>query len=249
MSNALNIDLWFRRLDAPGAHIVRWQRHLNDAELARMAKFVFERDRARFTICRSRMRRILGQYTGTNPGDIAFATTGRDKPVLAGANPRAIAFNLTHTGGLACLAVTHGEAVGVDLELIRDVREDFIVYALNPPEHAPVLALDPAAREPAFYRYWTAKEAFLKATGTGLWRSLKTFDADVPLKTAPHAFAPCALPRIDDPAERARNWHLYTFTPTPEHVGALACAPPPGTALNIRTRWIATPAAAAPRAQ
>lgn len=207
-----------------------------------MARFKFERDQVRFTICRSRMRRILGQYTRTNPRDIAFGVTGRDKPVLAGDEPRRVEFNLTHTDGLACLAVTHGEAVGVDLEAIRDVKNDFIAYTLNPPENSRVLATGPARRQPAFFRYWTAKEAYLKATGTGLWQSLKTFDVNVPLSTAPGQFVQSDLPRIDDPGESALNWHLYTFAPTAQHVGALACAPPQGTAISIRTRWIGTPA-------
>lgn len=206
-----------------------------------MAKFMFEKDQTRYTICRSRMRRILGQYTQTNPRDIVFAVTGRDKPVLAGDNPRRIEFNLTHTEGLACLAVTHGEAVGVDLEFMREVKDDFIAYALNPPEHTAVLSLEPAAREAAFIRYWTAKEAYLKALGTGLWKSLKTFDVDVPLTSAPGTFTPSSLPRIDDPTERVSNWHLYTFVATERHVGALACAPADGTEIDIRTRWIGTP--------
>ena len=213
-----------------------------------MAKFLFEKDQTRYMICRSRMRRILGQYTQTNPRDIAFATTGRDKPVLSGENPGQIEFNLTHTDGLACLAVTHGEAVGVDLESLRDVKDDFIVYSLNTPEHSSVLSLDTAQRGSAFLRYWTAKEAYLKALGTGLRQSLKTFDVDVPLASAPGRFEPGALTRIDDPAERDRNWHLYTFVATGRHIGALACAPPVGTPLNIRTRWIRTPPAPGPKA-
>lgn len=243
MPNTLNIDLWFWRLDASAHHVARWRRYLNAIELARMAKFVFEKDQLRFAICQSRVRRILGQYTQTGPHDIAFTTIGRDKPVLAGDNPRSIEFNLTHTDGLACLAVTHGAAVGVDLEAMRAVKDEFIVYSLNQVEHTSILSLDSTEREAAFLRHWTAKEAYLKALGTGLWQSLKTFDVDVPLTSAPGKFVRGSLPRIDDPVERARQWHLYTFAPTGRHVGALACAPPEGTAINIRRRWISTPPA------
>lgn len=240
MPNVLNIDLWFWRLDARTQDIARWRSYLDPAEIGRMERFVFARDQTRYTICRSRMRRILGFYTATPPRDIAFATQGRDKPILAGANPERLEFNLTHTDGLACLAVTHGEPVGVDLECIRPVEDNFIAYALNPAEHT-LLPEDPARRGPAFFRYWTAKEAYLKAIGTGLWQSLKTFDVEVPLDTAADAFTRCALPRIDNDAERQRDWHLFTFQATAQHPGAVALAPPPGRTIEIRTRWIATP--------
>lgn len=238
MRNVIKIDLWFWRLDAPAATITRWRDYLTVAEHARMARFVFAKDQTRYTICRSRMRRILGQYTETPPRDIAFTVMGRDKPVLAGANSQRVEFNLTHTDGLACLAITHGHAIGVDLERTRTIEDDFIAYALNPAEHARVTAVAAADREPAFFRYWTAKEAYLKAIGTGLWQSLKTFDVDVPLTSTPGEFAHCNLPRIDDTDQRARNWHLYTFIATDQHIGAVALAAPEGSTINIRTRWI-----------
>jgi len=232
-----NIDLWFWGIEAQPHDVARWQTYLSDDELARMARFLSERDRARFTVCRSRMRRVLGWYAGTAPREIGFATTGREKPVLEGPNTDRLKFNLTHTDGLACLAVTHGHDIGVDLERVRDIEDDFIAYSLNPAEHGRVLALEPAMRTNAFFRVWTAKEAYLKAIGTGLWQSLKTFDVDVPSESVMGDFFRSELPRIDDANERGRNWHLYSFRATEHHIGALALAPPKGTMLKIRTRW------------
>jgi len=235
------IDLWFWHLDATVGDIARWRKHLASDELERMSRFMFSKDQERYTICKSRVRRILGWYLGISPRDVMFATTGRDKPVLAD-RAAGIAFNLTHTDRLACLAVTRGEAVGVDLERVREVKDDFIAYALNPDEHARVLSLDPDARRHAFFRYWTAKEAYLKATGTGLWQLLKTFDVEVPVISTLGELTRGALPRVDDPSERDRNWHLYTFQATPAHIGALALAPPTNAEIRICSRWISSQA-------
>ena len=238
MQNAIKVDLWFWQLDQPAADVTRWYEHLNGDERARMARFVFDRDQTRYTICRSRMRRILGQYTRTAPRDIAFVATGRDKPALAPPNPQQVEFNLTHTDGLACLAVTHGVAIGVDLERRRPVEDKFIAFALNPAECDRVTAPG-VAREAAFFRYWTAKEAYLKSIGTGLWQSLKSFDVDVPLaQQGKLAFTRCGLPRIDEADQRTQHWHLYSFVATDHHIGAVALAPPDGTTVNIRTRWL-----------
>lgn len=237
-STPLLIDLWFWHLDAPACTLARWQTYLDQAEQDRMERFMFARDKIRFTICRSRLRRILGQYTHTAPRAIKFATEGRGKPVLAGANPNKVHFNLTHTEGLACLAVAHGEAVGVDLEHMRAVKDDFVTYALNPAEHAGVQQLPPADRQAAFFRVWTAKEAYLKSIGTGLWQSLKTFDVEMPHTPARGSYKPGHLPRVDDENDRVRNWHLLTFQPTEAHIGALAVAPETKTDVRIRARWL-----------
>lgn len=237
MQNVIKIDLWFWQPDAPAATVARWYEHLSDDERARMARFVFAKDQTRYTICRSRMRRILGQYTRTAPSDVAFVLNDHDKPALAPPNPQEVEFNLTHTDGLACLAVTHGPAIGVDLERRRPVEDKFIAYTLNAAEYDRVTAPD-APREAAFFRYWTAKEAYLKSVGTGLQQSLKTFDVDVPLDTAPGMFARCGLPRVDEAEQRAQNWQIFTFVATDAHMGAVALAPPFGTTIEFRTRWI-----------
>ncbi|MBU2533377.1 MAG: 4'-phosphopantetheinyl transferase superfamily protein [Alphaproteobacteria bacterium] len=240
----LAVDLWFWPTEARPDQYDLWRGHLDAAEHARLARFKFARDQIRFTVCRSRMRRILGWYTRTRPQAVRFTTTGRNKPVLAadveGDAPdgRRIHFNLSHTDGLACLAVTRGHAVGIDLEKRREVKDDFIAYALNPAEHAGVEALATADRQAAFFRVWTAKEAYLKALGTGLWQSLKSFDVEMPAAVAPGTFEPGRLLRIDDAAERARHWQIYTFQATEHHTGALALSTAPETQVEIRSRWI-----------
>lgn len=224
-------------MDVPPQTLERWRRHLSADELARMNRFKFEKDQNRYAICRSRMRRILGWYVSADPADISFGTTGHDKPTLAHPANRDVEFNLTHTNGLACLAVVKGLPVGVDLEERREIKDDFITFALNPDEYAAMLPLPPMERQTAFFQAWTAKEAYLKCIGSGLWQSLKSFDVGAVAPTALGTFEKGNLLRIDNPEQRARNWQLYSFKATPEHYGALAIAPPEGVALNIRTRW------------
>jgi len=238
LTNRINIDLWFWNLEATTTTLARWSSYLSVDEEARRARFMFEKDRARYAICRSRMRRILGWYTQTPPRAIKFETVGREKPVLDSSQSRRVHFNLTHTTGLACLAVTPSNAVGIDLEQVRDLEDDFIAHTLNTAEQEMIMPLKQEERPTAFLRTWTAKEAYLKCIGSGLWQSLKTFDVQMPEPTASGEFSLGTLPRIDDAAQRVRNWQLYTFQATQEHIGALAIAPPEGSVVEIRTRWI-----------
>lgn len=237
MTTGTRIDLWFWRPEGTVGEIARWRKHLSQQELERVSRFMFPKDQVRFTVCRYRMRRILGWYLGVQAKNVTFGSTGRNKPVLAD-HTTGITFNLSHTEGLACLAVTRNAPVGVDLECVRDIKDDFIAYALNPAEHAEVVSLASAERQAAFLRYWTAKEAYLKAIGSGLWQSLKTFDVKVPVASELGDMKLASIPRIDDECERERNWHLYSFQATPRHLGALAVVTATGEGVQVCCRWL-----------
>ena len=76
------------------------------------------------------------------------------------------------------------------------------------------LAFSPPDRLATFYRGWSRKEAFLKATGTGLSTELDSFDVTL----GPFA----SLLRVgDDPAEASR-WTLRDLDPGPGFAGAVA---------------------------
>jgi 4'-phosphopantetheinyl transferase len=93
--------------------------------------------------------------------------------------------------------------VGVDVEAARPLEsaERIIRRFFSPQECATFLALGEAERQAAFFRAWARKEAFLKATGTGLSTALDSFDVTL------HPSEPARILRIgDDPAEPSRWW-------------------------------------------
>jgi 4'-phosphopantetheinyl transferase len=74
-----------------------------------------------------------------------------------------IPFNLSHTGGLALVAVAGNGRVGVDAETVRSEIEvaDLSRRFFAPAEAAEILALSADVRLAAFFTCWTRKEAFL----------------------------------------------------------------------------------------
>ena len=85
-------------------------------------------------------------------------------------------FNLSHSGSYAVCAVSDAP-VGVDIEVRRKntnlkVAKRFFSQAENDYIDS-FETLE--SREDAFYRIWTLKEAFVKATGEGLSRPLNEF--------------------------------------------------------------------------
>ena len=119
---------------------------------------------------RRALHRILGAYLGVEPEAVELTAGERGKPELA-AVPPPISFNLSHSGGLALVAVAAGgTGVGIDVERLRP-RRDLVRLAARwlPARDAEAVTAAPEAeREAVFYAAWTHFEARAKCTGAGL---------------------------------------------------------------------------------
>jgi 4'-phosphopantetheinyl transferase len=208
----MNVDVWSAVLDRPAEEL---RELLSDDEKARADRFVTPALRGRFTIGRSVLRTLLGRYLDRDPAEIEFAYSARGKPSVNGIN-----FNLSHSGGLAVYAFGHGCEIGIDIETIRasddllDVARRF--FAAN--EYAELATLDPSEQTDAFFRCWTRKEAFLKATGEGIAAALDRFEVTL------RADDPPALRWID--GGNAAAWHVHHFAPAPGYIGAVVAPMP-----------------------
>lgn len=142
-------------------------RLLSQEETTRGRRFHFDRDRDRYVRGRGFLRHVLGQICGCHPADLIFGSGPRGKPFL---QEHALNFNLSHSQGLAVLAVSNAGPVGIDIEFI-DRQVDMAGLAqtcLTTVEAAVLDALPEAARGARFFAFWTAKEARMKLTGEGM---------------------------------------------------------------------------------
>lgn len=207
------VDLWTVPLEQPAGRDVRLIAACSPQERARAAGMRVARRRRDFLVGRGIVRSILGAYLGIPPCRVAIAAGPFGKPFVDA--PGAPAFNVSHSGGLAVLAVTAGFEVGVDVERV-DRRLDVAAIArrfLSPQEASLLAALGADARVSAFFRIWTRKEARLKASGTG-------FGAASPARAA----------RARRGAADTRT--LTDLVPARGYLGALAYDGPPAH-LNI----------------
>ncbi|EAR20849.1 4'-phosphopantetheinyl transferase family protein [Nitrococcus mobilis] len=174
---------------------------LSGVELHKSAQFRLPHDRRRYRTTRTALRRILAHYLKIPADRLAIRESSAGKPHLAA--PAPLEFNVSHSGGLALIAISH-QPVGIDLE-VMDSSLDWALLAethCHPREQAYIVGDASAGALDRFYRIWTRKEAYLKGIGTGL---------TVP----PRSF--CTLPEWID------AWHLYDWPkPPPGYIAALA---------------------------
>jgi 4'-phosphopantetheinyl transferase len=142
---------------------------LGPAEVARAGSYVSPRDGARYAASRAWLRVLLGRYLDADPGRLLFERDSSGRPALAGEHVGLLYFSLSRSAG-RCLVAVSRSPVGADIELVRGRAglADLVIGRFGASE-ARCIA-DGCAGSPlrGFYRHWTAKEAYLKATGRGL---------------------------------------------------------------------------------
>ena len=204
-------QLWLISL-APAPDTLDWcGRVLSDAEQARARRFRFDRHRHAFIIARGWLRHLVGRHSGRPPCQVEFATNEFGKPFLTPAPSPALHFNLSHSDALALIAFTHDGETGVDIEKVRPevMGERIAERFFSRPEVEALESLDPAQQAEGFFTCWTRKEAYIKARGDGLYRSLDTFAVSLRPSDPP------ALLWSQDDEQAPARWKIWRL-PAPD---------------------------------
>lgn len=135
-----------------------------------------------FVVSRAFLRQLLARRLGLAPGDVPLREAFSGKPELEAVGGRGLRFSTSRSAGLALFAVAVGCEVGVDIEVVSP-HGDLVALErrfLSPPEQATLSSLAGIDRTRAVVRFWARKEAFLKATGVGLWAPWPLIDTSTP---------------------------------------------------------------------
>ncbi len=199
---------------------------LSPDEIARAARFANTKDQVLYITAHYLLRRVLSDHAPIDPRAWHFATGAHGKPYLTNA-ASGLTFNLTHTGGLVAVAVAQNIALGIDAEnLDRRVNINVADHRFSAIETEWLRSLPEEEQGAGFLRLWTLKEAFLKAIGKGLSKSLSSFTV---------LFDPLRLAMESPEPGWPVQFQLYETCPTPHHQLALA-VPQSGLPRKINLR-------------
>lgn len=153
------IDIW-RVGGAPDISV------LSEVERARAKEIGSEETRRAYVVARAGVRYIASQYMQKNPVDFDIQISSAGKPFFS--NAEALHFSLSHCVGYVAIAFC-SEPVGFDMEK-RGRSVNFITLARRFFAVEEALAVENAGGDglAVFLELWTAKEAILKLSGTGL---------------------------------------------------------------------------------
>jgi 4'-phosphopantetheinyl transferase len=189
---------------------------LSAEEHERADRFRYERDRVRWTAARGWLRRLLAGYLDATAAELCFEHQPSGKPLLA-APAHWLRFNVSHSAEVAAFAVARGREVGVDVERARDgvLTEPVARRFLSEREQAALAGLPREARARASLQCWTAKEAYLKASGLGLAAPMPELEVSLLADATIGLSARC-------PAGQLGRWSVHAFDPGLGYVGAVA---------------------------
>lgn len=174
LAEIFDAQLWRIHQDQPSIeNIENLTALLSTQEQTRAAAFRFALHRRRFIVRRAALRQILAATLGCPPQDLVFEANPHGKPCLPG-----LQFNLSTSAAYAVCVLSQAAQLGVDIEQQRPLADlqGMARICLTLAEYAVFQSLPD--QNSAFFTWWTAKEAALKALGLGLGGGLKNIEFD-----------------------------------------------------------------------
>lgn len=192
--------------------------------------------RRQFLFGRLLLRRCLSRYLDLAPERLVLEPTEDGKLFLPD-QPGAIEFNLTHKPGCIAAAFVKGSALGLDAEAYEPDRANAKIARryFSPAEVAQLEGLEGETLAWRFYRFWTLKEAYIKARGLGLKLPLRDFsfffDDPEALEQTGEGVRIAFSGKIED---RPEDWQFQTKRVSDRHLISVAVQPGPAGWLGLR---------------
>ena len=172
----------------------------------RLARFKHPRSARHFACGRSVLRQLLFAHTGVPPEEQAFAYGENEKPFLPGCE---LKFNVSHSGDFVLVAIATDE-LGVDIEAAnRRMNLEALARRFFAPSEYTWWEGKKFAQE-AFFKIWTHKESYLKATGQGISVELSSIDRS---------------PWLEVQKGLGEEWHSMSLDAPGEYEVAITCRP------------------------
>ena len=137
---------------------------MTEERKSRVERLRFADDRKRTTAGELVAREMIASLCGVPRESIVFFRTEKGKPI---AKDLPVYFSVSHSGEHVLCAVGDSP-VGADIERIREVNEKLIerVCTLEEMRFIDKESTSADDRMRLFFRFWTAKEAYIKRIGT-----------------------------------------------------------------------------------
>lgn len=181
---------------------------LSPQEVLRAQRYHQLRDSNRFIICRSFLKILIAKQKNIEVSQVYFEKSNSHKPYFP--LDKTLFFNVSHSGDFAIIAIGNCE-LGIDIEKI-DPQFNYseiipIVYGIT---EIDAIQSSEDSRS-MFYKFWTRKEAIVKAIGKGIDEDL----IKIPVTDGFHNISSALVCNF-------KNVSVISFKVNENHIGALA---------------------------
>lgn len=110
---------------------------------------------------------LLSGYLNIKPAEVKIGRQAKGKPYSI--DDPALFFNMSNSGNKTVFAFTRDSELGVDIELIRKLHDlDQMIEVNFTSNEIQFINNNKEDRLKRFFKFWTVKEAYLKAIGEGM---------------------------------------------------------------------------------
>lgn len=218
---------------------------LSNEEREKYQRFHFDKDRHSYLISHVLVRKTLSRYCEVLPEKWQFTFNQHGKPEVS---PKIqcpnLKFNLSHADGMSACVVTLGNDCGVDVENIqRKNKLDAVAKRMFAGKELEViLNSDGENKQKNFFNFWTLREAYVKALGTGLGGSSKEFYFSIDaVNVSDKKLSKAKINFVDSYKAEKLEWQFALLEPSSSHVAAIAISAA-DVALNKTTKIFYTEA-------
>jgi 4'-phosphopantetheinyl transferase len=190
---------------------------LSDDEVSRYNRYFFARNRDEHLLAHAMKRWVLSRTLDVEPCQLTFGSDKYGRPYVQYPHCREIDFNLSHSDGVAVMAVSSHALVGIDIESTNRGASISALASTFSRDEVNVLANTPAEQK---YKHaisiWSAREALSKAIGVGLRLDSEAISVTI------DAAGSIRLHHISSVYGKLSDWHLMQKWMSYRHV--LTCA-------------------------
>ena len=146
------------------------KKFLKEEELEKLDAYKSEVAKINFAVSRSLLNKAFEMILDIPIENVVVLRDKYNKPYIK--NKSGVKFNISHTDGFVVIGFSKKE-FGIDIEKVNDgfAFEDILENCFTSREIKNI-----GSNTSMFYRYWTAKEAYLKYEGYGLMRNPKEIE-------------------------------------------------------------------------
>lgn len=222
------IELWLIDLDLAAPALRELQgdlKLLGAADISRAQRLKDPLERRRRLATYTALRILLERVAGAHIRGQDFIRAPGGKPRCAGTR---VDFSLSHSGGMALIGLDTRHAIGVDLEASRRARPTQraragIIAAATGLGRGPLPGGD---GEDTFLQAWSRLEAYAKAHGDGLAKTLAALGLRGGDRSTPRTPSPADIENTARQRARSAGLNVHDVALPDGYHGAVACAGP-----------------------
>ncbi len=207
------IHIWNLSLNISDSEYALYKDTLSEKELTRIDYYKFQEVKISFVASHGALRILLSKYLNIPPELLKIGRHKKGKPYSI--DDHGLYFNMSNSGKLAVIVFSRDSEVGIDIEQIRPLPDlDEMIKNNFTPKEIKLIHGKPNEKMNRFFRFWTVKEAYLKAIGEGMRLRPDqvefNFENDI-----------IKQPSIKGVFEEV-DWNLREFSPNSQYVGTVA---------------------------